>query len=66
MNLEIHITDDTTMIFTVICKTKEDAREILEAIRMMIESLGLELTLKSQIVPFSHGLVLSWIPPLRD
>lgn len=40
----------------MICKTKEDAREILEAIRMMIESLGLELNPKSQIVPFRMGL----------
>ena len=42
--------------FYVICKTKEDAREILEAIRMMIESLRLELNPKSQIVPFRKGL----------
>lgn len=42
--------------FYVICKTKEDAREILEAIRMMIESLRLELNPKSQIVPFRMGL----------
>jgi hypothetical protein len=42
--------------FYVICKTKEDAREILEAIRKMVESLRLELNPKSQIVPFRMGL----------
>lgn len=42
--------------FYVICKTKEDAREILEAIQKMVESLRLELNPKSQIVPFRMGL----------
>ena len=32
------------------------AKEILEAIRMMVKSLGLELNPKSQIVPFRMGL----------
>lgn len=42
--------------FYVLCKTKDIAREIIEAIRMMVKSLGLELNPKSQIVPFRMGL----------
>ena len=42
--------------FYVICKTKEDAREILEAIQMMVGSLNLKLNPKSQIVPLRMGL----------
>jgi hypothetical protein len=42
--------------FYVLCKTKDIAREILKAIRMMVKSLGLELNPKSQIVPFRMGL----------
>ena len=42
--------------FYVICKTKEDAREILQAIQMMVGSLNLELNPKSQIVPLRMGL----------
>lgn len=42
--------------FYVICKSKEEAREILEAIQLMVESLKLELNTKSQIVPFKMGL----------
>lgn len=42
--------------FYVLCKTKDAAKEILEAVRMMTESLGLELNPKSQIVPFRMGL----------
>lgn len=42
--------------FYVLCKTKDIAREILEAVRMIIGSLGLELNPKSQIVPFRMGL----------
>lgn len=42
--------------FYVLCKTKDTAKEILEAVRMIIGSLGLELNPKSQIVPFRMGL----------
>lgn len=42
--------------FYVICKSKEEAREILEAIRIMTESLKIQLNTKSQIVPFKMGL----------
>ena len=42
--------------FYVICKSKEEAREILEAIRIMTESLKIQLNTKSQIVPFRMGL----------
>ena len=42
--------------FYVICKTKEDAREILEAIQMMVGSLNLKLNPKSQIVPLRMGI----------
>lgn len=42
--------------FYVLCRTKDIAREIFEAIRMMVKSLGLELNPKSQIVPFRMGL----------
>lgn len=42
--------------FYVLCKTKDTAKEILEAIQMMVKSLGLELNPKSQIVPFRMGL----------
>lgn len=42
--------------FYVICKSKEEAREILEAIQIMTESLKIQLNTKSQIVPFRMGL----------
>ena len=42
--------------FYAICKTKENAREIIGAIRMMVKSLKLELNTKSQIVPFRMGI----------
>ena len=42
--------------FYVLRKTKEEAQELFKAIRMMVESLGLELNPKSQIVPFRMGL----------
>jgi len=35
---------------------RKEAREILEAIQLMVESLKLELNTKSQIVPFKMGL----------
>ena len=44
--------------FYVICKSKEEAREILEAIQLMVESLKLELNTKSQIVPFRMGITI--------
>lgn len=42
--------------FYVLCKTKEEAQELFKAIQMMVESLGLELNPKSQIVPFRMGI----------
>lgn len=42
--------------FYLIIHTKEHARECLESIQVFIQSLGLELNQKTQIIPFKNGI----------